>query len=124
MLRELLLSVASGVIVTLILQIFSFGRRRDTAPRQTMRNYHSAPPRRRSVFGRFIRLILSVAGGIAFAQAAAPFILRRRFGEFGGYDRYDRFDRFDGFFEHVPILIMTVIGTIIVYMILSAMTRR
>jgi hypothetical protein len=124
MLRELLLSVASGVIVALILQIFGVGRRRNTAPRQPMRNYHYAPPRRRSFFGRVIRLILSVAGGIAIAQAAAPLILRRRFGDFGDYDRYDRVGGFGDISNHVPILVMTVIGTIIVYMVLSIMTRR
>lgn len=127
MLRELLLSVASGVIVALILQIFGFGRRHATVPRQSMRNYNYAPPRRRSAFGRFIRLILSVAGGIALAQAAAPFILGRRFGDYDRFDRYDRYDgfnRFDGFSEHIPIIIMTVIATAVVYMILSAMTRR
>lgn len=121
MLRELILSVVSGVIVALILQLFGAGRRRDTVPRQNMRNYNYAPPRRRSFFGRLVRLVLSVGGGIALAQAAAPFILRRRFGEF---DDYDRFDRFDGFGGDIPILVLTVIGTILVYMVLSVLTRR
>ncbi len=122
MLRELILSVASGVIVAVVMQVFGFGNgRREVAPRQNMRNYNYAPPKRRSFFGRFVRLILSVLGGIAFAQAAAPFILRRGFGEF---ERFDRFDRFDGWAGDIPILVLTVVGTIVVYMILSALTRR
>ncbi len=127
MLRELLLSVASGVIVTLILQIFGMGGGgRVGAPRQTMTSY--APlPRRRSFIGGVFRLVLAVVGGVALAYAAAPFVFARRFGEYGGYERYDRFDRLDGFrgiASHAPILILTVIGTIIVWVVLSAMTRR
>lgn len=92
MIRELILSVASGVIVAFILQMFGGGRR-DTALRPASRSYNYVQPRRRSFFGRLVRLILSVAGGIAFAQAVAPFILRRRY---GGFDRFDRFDGLDG----------------------------
>jgi hypothetical protein len=127
MIKELLLSVVSGVIVAVILQMFGGGNgRRDAAPRQSMRNYNVAAPRpRRSLFGRFIRLVIAVGGGIALAQIAAPFILRRRYRDFdGGYDRFDGFDGIDSIAPYLPMIGLTVIGTILVYMILSAMTRR
>jgi hypothetical protein len=121
MIRELILSVVSGVIVALILQMFG-GRRRDTVPRRSVRNHdYAPPPRRRSLFGKMIRLVLAVAGGIAFAQVAAPFLFRRRFGDFGGFDR---FDNLGGLSEHLPILVLTVIGTIVVWIFLSTVTRR
>jgi hypothetical protein len=123
MLRELLLSVASGVIVTLILQIFGMGGGRVGAPRQTMTSY--APlPRRRSFVGGLFRLVLAVIGGVALAYAAAPFVFARRFGDYGSYERYDRFEGFRSIASHAPMLILTVIGTIIVWVVLSAMTRR
>ncbi len=121
MIRELILSVVSGVIVALILQMFGGGRR-DTVPRQSVRNRsYAPPPRRRSLFGRMIRLVLAVTGGVAFAQVAAPFLFRRRFGDFGGFDRFDHLGGLSG---HLPILVLTVIGTIVVWIFLSAVTRR
>ena len=125
MLKELIISVVSGLIIALILQLFGVGRGRDTAPRQSqnIRNYNHAPPRRRSFFGRIVRLVLSVTAGIAFAQAVAPMILRRRFRDFDGYDRFN-FDGVETLSNFAPIIILTVIGTAIAYMILSALTRR
>ena len=117
MLRELILSVVSGVIVALILQLFR-GRQRDRVPQQAVHNPRYVPTRRRGFLGRVFRLIFAVIGGIAFAQAAAPIFLRRRFGD------YDGFDRFDGLSVHLPVLALTVIGTIIVWIVLSAITRR
>ena len=126
MLKELIISVVSGIIVALVLQMFGVGRRREAAPRQNqnVRNYNYAPPRKRSFFGRVIRFSLSVIAGIAFAQSAAPFILRRDFGDFDRYDRFDRFDGMDGLAGFAPIIILTVIGTALAYMILSVLTRR
>lgn len=125
MLRELLLSIVSGVIVAAILQVFRFGRSRsEAAPRRSM-SYHAAPARRGgSFFGGLLRFFLAVAGGIALAYSVAPFIFGRRFRDFGGGDRFDRFDGFDGLAAHAPMLILTVIATIIVWVLLSALTRR
>lgn len=138
MLRELILSVASGVIVALIMQIFGFfgRRRRAPAPRPAVKSYDYAPPpapQRRSFSGRVVRFVLSVIGGIALAQTAAPFLIRRGFADFDRHDRHDRFDRFndydrfngfDGWTNDIPILGLTILGTIICYMILSVLTRR
>jgi len=132
MLKELILSVISGVIVALILQLFGAGRRRETAPRQSMRNVRYETPRRRSFLGRLVRLVLAVGGGLVFAQAAAPFVMRRlaafddgeRFERFERFDRFERLDGVDGVAVHWPVIALTVIGTIVVYMLLSALTRR
>ncbi|NJM36114.1 MAG: hypothetical protein HC850_17085 [Rhodomicrobium sp.] len=124
MLRELIISVASGIIVALVLSLFGLGGRGRSGPSQSMRNYNYAAPRRRSFFGRIVRFVLAVAGGLAFAFFAAPFILGRRFGDYDGYSRFDRFDGYDGIASHVPMLILTVIGTVIVWGLLSALTRR
>jgi hypothetical protein len=116
MLRELIVSVVGGLIIALILQTFGRNRRRETAPHQTMNMYNTAPPpRRRSFFGVLMRLLFAVAGGIAIAQAAAPFLFRRGFRDF---------DRFDGAIPDIRILALTVGGTILVWMILSVFTRR
>jgi hypothetical protein len=125
MLKELLLSIVSGVIVAVILQVFRFGRSRSEAgPRQSV-GYHAAPARRGgSFFGGLLRFFLAVAGGIALAYSVAPFIFGRRFRDFGDYDRFDRFDGFDGIVSHAPMLILTVVATIIVWALLSALTRR
>ena len=124
MLKELLLSIVSGVIVAVILQAFRFGRSRsEAAPRQGM-SYHGAPARRSgSFFGGLLRFFLAIAGGIALAYSVAPFILRRRYRDFGG-DRFDGFDGFDGLAAAAPMLILTVIATIIVWALLSALSRR
>lgn len=128
MLKELLLSIVSGVIVAMILQAFRFGRSRsEVAPRQSM-SYHAAPARRGgSLFGGLLRFVFAVAGGIALAYSVAPFIFGRRFRDFGGGDRFDRFDGYDGFeglAAHAPMLILTVVATIIVWALLSALSRR
>jgi hypothetical protein len=129
MMRELVVSVVSGVIVAMILGMFRIGGgRAPEPPRQSVR-YYEAPQRRSGggFFGGLMRFILSVAGGLALAYAAMPFIFGRSFGRYDGYDRFDRFDRFDGFRDlssHAPILILTVIGTIIVWSVLSAISRR
>jgi hypothetical protein len=138
MMKELLMSVASGVIVALLLQIFRFGGR--TEPRQMRQSIPSyAPARRRSGIGGLFRFILAVVGGLFLAGAAAPYVLgflqggggrggRGRYYDGGhgwfnsGY--YDGPDRFDGIFGLPPMLVLTVIGTIIVWALLSAMTRR
>ena len=123
MLRELLLSIVSGIIVAVILQAFRFGRsRREAGPRQSM-SYHAVPERRGGFFGGLVRFVLAVAGGIALAYSVAPFILRRRYRDFGG-DGFDGFDGFDGLAQAAPMLILTVFATIIVWALLSALTRR
>lgn len=124
MLRELLLSIVSGIVVALILQGFRFGRSRsEVAPRQS-RSYHAAPVRRSgSFFGGLLRFILAVAGGIALAYSVAPFILRRRYRDFGG-DGFDGFDGIEGLAESAPMLVLTVVATIIVWALLSALARR
>jgi len=135
MLKELLISVVSGVIVALILQIFRTGRRGEARPVQA-RGYAPPPPRRRGGMGGLMRFIAAVAGGLVLAYAAAPFLLgfargergpRGRFGDegprwFGG--GYDGYDRFDGFFGLPPMLVLTIVATIIVWAVLSAVTRR
>jgi len=136
MLKELLISVASGIIVALILQMFRLGGSRSSGPRQTM---YGAPPARRSGGGGFFRFILAVIGGIALAFFAAPFVLealhggggrggwggggRGRFYDGGGPGGY--FDRGgDSIFGLPPMLVLTIIGTIVVWMVLSAFRRR
>jgi hypothetical protein len=132
MLRELLISVVSGIIVALVLQIFrGGGGSRSSAPRQTM--YAGAPPRRSG--GGLFRFILAVAGGLVLAFTAAPFVLDALHGgRGGGYGRgrfYDGggpggyFDRGgDAIFGLPPLLVLTVLGTIIVWVLLSAVSRR
>jgi hypothetical protein len=126
MLQELMVSIVSGVVVAIILGLFGMGGGgRAPQPRQSVR-YYEAPQRRRgSFFGGLMRFVLSVAGGLALAAFAKPFIFGRRFGNFEHYDR-DRFDGFNGLHvtNHVPILILTIVGTIIVWTVLSALTRR
>ena len=139
MMKELLISVASGVIVALILQMFRSGGRSE--PRQMRQSIPAyAQPRRRSGIGGLFRFILAVAGGVFLAGAAAPYVLgflhegggrggRGRFHDGGGQGwfnsgYYDGPDRFDGIFGLPPMLVLTVIGTIIVWALLSAMTRR
>jgi hypothetical protein len=126
MMRELVVSVVSGVIVAMILGMFRIGGgRAPEPPRQSVR-YYESPPRRSGggFFGGLMRFILSVAGGLALAYAAMPFIFGRSFGRHDGYDRFDRFDGFRDLSSHAPILILTVIGTIIVWSVLSAISRR
>lgn len=119
MLKELLLSVVSGVIVALVLQMFGSGRRRETAPRQnqSVHNYRAAR-RGPGLFGRLIKLGLAVTGGIAFAQAVTPIVFRSRF------DRFDRFEALNTLPPYGIAVILTVIGTILAYMILSIVFRR
>ncbi len=133
MIKELLVSVVSGVIVAMILQMFRFGGggSRVAAPRQTM--YGAAPPRRSSGGGLF-RFVLAVIGGIVLAFATAPMVLdalhggrsngfRGRFYNGGGPGGY--FDRgSDAIFGLPPLLVLTIIGTIIVWVVLSALRRR
>lgn len=59
-----------------------------------------------------MRFVFSVAGGIGLAFVAAP-LLRPSFhrASIGGLD-------------HFPMLAATIIGTIIVWVLLSALTRR
>lgn len=125
MLRELVVSIVSGIVVAMILGMFRTGGGRSAPqPRSTAR-YYEAPPRRNGgFFGGLMRFVLSVAGGLALAFFAMPLLFGRRFGNFDHYDRYDRFDGFHGLTSHAPILILTVVGTIIVWSILSAFTRR
>jgi energy-converting hydrogenase Eha subunit A len=146
MLKELLISVASGVIVALILQLFRSGGRSEPRPmRQSVSGYAPAP-RRRSGIGGLFRLVFAVGGGIFLAGAAAPFVLgffdEGRGGPRGGYygggrggfdgggrgwfnsGYFDGPDRFDGIFGLPPMLVLTVICTILVWALLSAMTRR
>ncbi|MBX2806418.1 MAG: hypothetical protein KTR19_10625 [Hyphomicrobiales bacterium] len=83
----------------------------------SMHNTHNAP-RRRSAMGGMLRLVLSVAGGIALAQTAAPFIFRnsRRGSEF--------FERYEALTPQIVVIGLTVLGTFIIWMILLAFTRR
>ena len=127
MLQELLVSVVSGIVVAIILGMFGMGGGNSAPPppRQSMR-YYEAPPRRRGGGGGLMRFILSVAGGLGLAVFAMPLVFGRHFGRGGGGDGdFDRFDHgFRGLASHAPILILTVVGTIIVWSVLSAFTRR
>jgi hypothetical protein len=112
MMKELIVSVLSGVIVALILQIFTLGRRAE--PRNVVRAQSARveESRRRSFAGGLMRFILAVAGGIGLAYAAAPFVLRSaRHHSFGGI-------------EHGPMLGLTVVATLFVWLLLSSLTRR
>jgi hypothetical protein len=141
MMKELLVSVASGVIVALLLQMFRFGGR--TEPRDMRQSMpRHAPPRRRSGIGGLFRFILAVVGGLLLAGAAAPYVLPflhgGRGGPRGGFyggsggrghgwfnsGYYDGPDHFTGIFGLPPMLVLTVIGTIVVWLFLSALTRR
>lgn len=126
MLKELIISVVSGVIVAVILQVFRFGGSSSSqaAPRQNV-GYRGPPPRRGgSFFGWFIRFFLAIGGGLALAYSVAPFIFGRRFRDFGDYDRFDGYDGLNGIASHAPMLILTVVATIIVWVVLSALMRR
>jgi hypothetical protein len=131
MLKELLISIVSGVIVAILLQIFRIGGSTSpsNAPRQTM--YGSAPPARRSGGGGFFRFVLAVIGGLVLAVATMPFVLEALHGgRGGGYGRGRSFDSGyydrggDGIFGLPPLLVLTIIGTIIVWVLLSALRRR
>jgi hypothetical protein len=125
MLRELLVSIISGIAVTMFLGLFRLGGGGSApAPRRATRGDDYAPRRRGSLFGGIVRFVLSVAGGLALAFATMPFIFGRRFGSFEHSGRFDRYDGFHGITSHAPVLILTVIGTIIVWTVLSAFTRR
>jgi hypothetical protein len=125
MLRELVVSIVSGIVVAMVLGMFrSGGGRSAPQPRSTARYYEDPPRRNGGFFGGLMRFILSVGGGLALAYAAMPFIFGRRFGRYDGYDRFGDFDGIRGLTNHAPILILTVVGTIIVWSILSALTRR
>jgi hypothetical protein len=101
--------------------------------------YAAAPPRRRGGGGMF-RFLLAVAGGLGLAYAAAPFFLRylhgggRWGGPRGRYDDYDGpsrwfnsgyYDRgYDGIFGLPPLLVLTIVCTIVVWVLLSALSPR
>jgi hypothetical protein len=142
MMKELVISVVSGVIVAIILQMFrSSGRSEPRQMRQAMPSY-APPPRQRSGIGGLFRFVLAVAGGVFLAGMAAPFVQgmlhggrgggggRGRYWDGGGGQGwfnsgyYDSPDRFDGIFGLPPMLVLTVICTILVWALLSAMSRR
>ena len=108
MLKELLVSVVSGIIVALILQIVSLGRR--GGARAEARAQYAEVPRRSSFAGGLMRFILAVAGGMGIAFASAPFVLHSM--------------RLHGSGGIGPIFVLTVTATLFVWLILSAMTRR
>jgi hypothetical protein len=114
MMKELILSIVSGIISAVILQAFSGRSDSDSAPRQ--RGGYNAPPARSK--GGFGRLLLSVVGGIGLAYAIAPFILRRRYRDFDG------FDGLDSLASYAPMLVLTVFATMVVWAMLSTFTRR
>jgi hypothetical protein len=134
MMKELLVSVVSGVVVALILQLFRVGGNGGgtSTPRQAI--YGAAPPRR-SRGGGLFRFMLAVIGGLVLAFAGAPLVLsalhdRRGEGGFrgrvfdgggpGGY--FDRGN--DAVFGLPPLLVLTIICTIVVWVVLSALRRR
>jgi hypothetical protein len=146
MLKELLISVVSGIVVALVLQMFRLGgerRERDSSRLQhRASNIAQAPQvRRRSGGGGFGRFVMAVIGGLILAVVAAPFVMdalhghggrgggwggggpRGRFYDGGGPGGY--FDRGgDGIFGLPPLLVLTIICTIIIWVLLSAMRRR
>lgn len=126
MLRELLLSVASGIIVAVVMQVFRRSGRSDAGMRQTMSSVNYRQPRRQGSFaGGLLRFLLAIGGGLALAYSVAPFILPRSFRDFDGRrDRFDGFDGFDAISANAPMLILTVLSTIIIWMLLSSMMRR
>jgi hypothetical protein len=113
-LRELVISVASGLIVALILGVFRRGGQ--ARPRRRIA-YESSPPR--PLLGGLMRLILAVGGGIGLAYVLAPMLVGRRFGYYGGYGRYD-----GSLAAHTPMIVLTVLGTAVVWLLLSALSRR
>lgn len=123
MLKELLVSIASGVFSALVLQILPFRARSE--PRAVARRERDyapppPPPRRRSLFGGLMRFVLAVAGGIGLAYAAAHALHLRHFhphAHGGGGPA-------DGVTAHMPLLLLTVGGTFLVWLLLSALTRR
>jgi hypothetical protein len=131
MLKELLISIVSGVVVAVLLQIFHIGGSSGSsnAPRQTM--YNAAPPARRRG-GGFFRFVFAIIGGLGLAYVAAPFVLEALHGgRGGGYGRGRYFDSGyydrgggDGLFGLPPLLVLTIIGTIIIWVLLSALRRR
>jgi hypothetical protein len=122
-LRELFVSVVSGIVVAFVLDLFKRGRDRDRLHSQAIR--HDPPPRRGSFLpGGLTRLSLAVAGGIALAYSIAPLLLGRRLGQFGGYGRFDRYDGYGSLASHLPMIVLTVLGTVVVWALLSVLTRR
>lgn len=127
MFRELMMSVASGVVVALVLGIFRgmFGGGRRSQPVQAQNYYAAAPAprRRRSFLGGITRIVLAVIGGVMFAQFIATYFRigfrRNNFNPRGyGYEVYD------GLYLDPKMIILTVIGTMLVWMFLLAITRR
>lgn len=118
MAKELLISVVSGIIVAIILGLFRPRDRQAPAARRPM-----APPppqwqqprRRGSFIGGVLRFVFSVAGGMGLAFVAANALHLRQ---------HHRFDYNDGIASHSPLLLFTVIGTVVIWLLLSAMTRR
>lgn len=121
MLRELFISVASGLIVALVLGLFKRGGSRPAAWTGQTAGYNP-PARRGSGLGGLIRLALAVGGGLAIAYATAPLLLGRRFGHYGRH--YGRFDDYGGLASHIPMIVLTVLGTAIVWGVLAALMRR
>ncbi len=90
---------------------------------------------RRSGVGGFFRFIFAVVGGLIIAVAAAPFVLgalhggrswsgpRGRFLD-GGPGFFDGNRGGEAIFGLPPLLVLTIIGTIIVWVVLSALRRR
>lgn len=62
-----------------------------------------------------MRFIFSVAGGIGLAYIAANALHLRHF---------HGMSRAGGIATHSPMLLFTVIGTVIVWLLLSSLTRR
>jgi hypothetical protein len=142
MMKELVISVVSGVIVAMILQMFRAGGRSEPRQMRQATPSYAPPPKRRGGIGGLFRLLLAVAGGVFLAGMASPFVLgilhggrggggRGRYWDGGGGGQgwfnsgyYDSPDRFDGIFGLPPMLVLTVICTILVWALLSAMTRR
>jgi hypothetical protein len=112
MLKELIVSVISGIIVAMILQIFPSRARSESQP--PMRKPIAPQPaaQRGSSIGGLMRFIVSVAGGMGLAYTVAHSLHLRHLGHG------------DDIASHAPMLVLTIIGTFIVWLLLSAMTRR
>ena len=97
--KEFLLSILSGVVVAIIVALIAPGGRGATHPQTQSRE--PDVPRRGSITGTLLRFLIAAAGGVGIAYAAA----------------HQRI-------AHTSILLLAVAGTILVWLLLSALLRR
>ena len=106
-LTELIVSVVGGVLTAMILAIFS-GRSRRAGNVAVNRQSAAAEPRRSSLFGDTIRLVLAVIGGIAVSIVLGGILIQAGIAPRGAGVR----------------LVLMVVATVLFWLILSAGRRR